>query len=785
MTFYDEAKGREVKVKLSLLEYRAVRSITTFSLLYTSVHTSYDFRRFQIPMVLLIIGFCSSNVAGKSLPSEADDDREYKSTTSSPLDDTDDDAVSKKSDSKDEEDRSDDLPILPPIILLDFGNDTEDENVTSEEKPKRTVNSGLGYGLNTNTIQMRRYNYYFPAGKSGTTVSIEESISPFLPKTIIERVQPSNQRGHFGTQQNSFATSFSEINGQSQANLRYLNFHRSTKPESVFGLRTKPQKAAASSSSESYRNFFTTSKPPVSSFAIQNSGYRNNNLPTTTQSPLPVGVTETFKYVTPGAANFASSQSDSFNYVTASPFSHNGNAQTYTSQKQNIQSNINSHSFGSVSQNIDSSTIAPLNYDPHFPRVGSPHSNSPKYTVENGIRYENKVFWKYPDGRVSDVPPSTYVEYSHPLAQQPTKTQEPYSIYENSSTENNILSQGPVQFPTISEQTGREPNPFVSAESLSASLPLQQVYRLGYQNLVSQRQNVNLAQQRQPNGNLAASYSFPPVSSTSPEKTKPSLTRSNINHNSRNQQTLSRYMVNSPNPEYTTEPTTNGTTPVNSFFSSSTAHSSRTTPKYDPKIQNYLDTILAENRESQKQSFSNNDLNDYSNLQYADLLNYNPSISEYVRNPSSILNVRPTFVQAGNSLIPVIILRVDGASPIQTKDTQNINLKALLQQYLLQYAKSIQQLAQPSTYNLGSESFSKHSTIGTNKSPVLDLIRLTQDDARSPTYSSSSYVGKSSYEASNLDDSNSRYVQGSSGRQKTKSVQILEDPRYTNYKANN
>ncbi|XP_020720208.2 uncharacterized protein LOC105666080 [Bombus terrestris] len=738
----------------------------------------------HIPMVLLIIGFCSSNVAGKPLTSEADDDQEYESTASSPLEDID-DAVSKKSDSKDEENQSDDLPILPPIILLDFGNDTEDGNVTSEEKSKRTVNSGLGYGLNTNSIQMRKYNYYFPAGKSGTTVSIEESISPFLPKTIIERVQPSNQKGHFSTQQNSFATSFSEINSQSQANLRYLNFHRTMKPESVFGLRTKPQKAAASSSSESHRNFFTTSKPPVSSFAIQNSGYRNNNLPTTTQSPLPVGVTETLKYVTPGAANFASSQSDSFNYVTVDPFSHNGNAQTYTSQKQNIQSNINSHSFGSVSQNIGSSTIAPLNYDPHFPMVGSPHSNSPKYTMENGIRYENKVFWKYPDGRVSDVPPSTYVEYSHPLGQQPTKTQEPYSIYENSSTENNILSQGPVQFPTVSEQTGREPNPFVSAESLSASLPLQQVYRLGYQNLVSQRQNVNLGQQRQPNGNLANTYSFPPVSSTSREKMKPSLTRPKINYSSRNQQTLSRYMVNSPNPEYTTEPTINGTTPVNSFFSSSTVHSSRTTPKYNPKIQNYLDTILAENRESQKQSFSNNDLNDYSNLQYSDLLNYNPSISEYIRNPSSILNVRPTFVQAGNSLIPVIILRVDGASPIQTKDTQNINLKALLQQYLLQYAKSIQQLAQPSTYNLGSESFSKHSTIGTNKSPVLDLIRLTQDDAQSPTYSSNSYVGKSSYEASNLDDSNSRYVQGSSGRQKTKSVQILEDPRYTNYKVNN
>ena len=703
---------------------------------------------FQTLAIFLVIGLCSSNVAV-----EANSGQEH------------DDTVSKGSESKEEE--QSDLPILPPIILLDFGNNTEDENATSEEKSKRTVNDGLGYGLSKNTVQMRRYNYYFPAGKSGTTVSIEESISPFLPQTIIERVEPGSQKGHLA-----------DINRPSQTDPRHLNFDQSARSQPVFGLRTRPQKTVGSSSSESYQNFFATARPPASSFAIQNPGYRSNNFPTTTQSPLAVSVTETPRYVTPTPANFANPQSGSLNYVTADPFSHNGNGETRTSQRQNIQSNINSHGFGSVSQSVESTTAAPLNYDPlHFRSAGSPLSNtSPRYTVENGIRYENKIFWKYPDGRVSDVPPATYVEYQRPSTQQLAKSQDPRPIYEGSQAENGVLSQGPLQFPTVSEQTVEEANPFVSAESFSASLPQQQVYRLGYQNLVNQRQHVNSQQLRQP-----TSHSFSSVPS---ERGKPSSIGSNVNYSSRYRQTSSRYMVNSPNPEYTTEPTINSTASLNSVSTSSTVRPSSRT-KHDPKIRDYLDTILRENGESAKQS-----LNSYSNLQYSDLLSYNPSISEYVRNPSSILNVRPTFVQAGNSLIPVIILRVDGASPIQTKDTQNVNLKALLQQYLIQYAKSIQQLAQPSTYNLGTESFPRRSAIGPDTSPILDLIRLAEGDEREPpSYRSNSYVGKSSYETSNVDDSQdftgSRYVERSTARQKTKSVQILDNPKYsTTYKAN-
>nr|XP_012152441.1 PREDICTED: uncharacterized protein LOC105664088 [Megachile rotundata] len=665
----------------------------------------------QIATILLIS--CIRRTSGRHLSS---DDAREEATTPHFED------IEDSTEESEEDPTENKLPILPPLILLDFGNDTENANGT-EEKSKRTVNGGLGYGLNS--LQPRRYNYYFPGGKSGTMVSIEESISPFLPKTIVERVQNTNQRTYLDNRQNSFVPSDPQ-------------YSRLQQKQSVFGLRTKPQKASEASSFEAYQNVATTAKP--GSFAIQNSGYGNNGV--STQSPLAFSPTESVRYVTPSPVNYASPHSVSFNYATTvSPFS---NEQAY--DQRHVQSNING--FVPISQ-PESSTAAPLSYDSRY--QSGQLSNRPRYTVENGVRYENKVFWKYPDGRVSDVPPATYVEYSRP---QQAKSQPP--IYEPTTTESNVLSQGPVQFPTVSEPAGQEPNPFVSAESLSSNLPQQQVYRLGYQSLVRQRQNVNLA--RKPNN--VASYSY--------SSRKPS---------SNYQYQQPRYMVNSPNPEYsdsyTTEATVNSTTPENLY-----ADRSR---KY-PSKQNYLDNLLAE--EGSKKQSGNNDLNSYSNLRYSDLLNYNPSISEYIRNPSSILNVRPTFVQAGNSLIPVIILRVDGASPIQTKASQNINLKALLQQYLVQYAKSIQELAQPSTYDLGTEPLAKGQSSGQSKSPVLDLIRLTQEDARQmPAYASDTYIGRSSYDTSNLEESHGRYQQ-SRGRQKVKNVQILEDPRFP-YRAKN
>jgi len=184
---------------------------------------------------------------------------------------------------------------------------------------------------------------------------------------------------------------------------------------------------------------------------------------------------------------------------------------------------------------------------------------------------------------------------------------------------------------------------------------------------------------------------------------------------------------------------------------------------------------------ARKTSASDRNLNNYSNLQYTDLLNYNPSISQYIKNPASILNVQPTFVQTGSSLIPVIILRVDGVPPIQSKATPNVNLKALLQQYLVQYARSIQELARPSTYDLGNDHPSKDQAFATSLRELSRLAQTRRDLVANPT---ESYIGKSSYETSNLDIERSlaggRYGERTAARPKVKSVQIVEDPRFAN-----
>ncbi|XP_031843521.1 uncharacterized protein LOC116431782 [Nomia melanderi] len=736
----------------------------------------------HIAAILLAISLSQAKTSGRDLSKTSESQLDNLVTEPPHLE-----ILSEEEESKEEITKEEDqLPILPPIILLDFGNNnTDDENATAEEKSKRTVNNGLGYGLDRNNLHPRKYNYYFPAGKSGTTVSIEESISPFLPKTIIEKVQPTSQKGYyFGTQQNSFVSQPSGIAGQSQAqsssSVQYLNAQQ-LKDQPMFGSRAKPQSQGTGFTS--YQKL--SMKPPVSSYSIQNSGYRGGNVPASTQSPLAFSSTETVRYVTPSAANFANPQPASFHYASqGSQFAQSG-----TGQRQHAQSNINSHGF--VSQSVETSTAAPLNYNPRYPASSQqtqPTNNGPRYSMENGVRYENKIFWKYPDGRVSDVPPTTYVETSYPeylqsngQHQQQVKSQGSHSIYEASTTENSVLSQGPVQFPAVSEPSGQEPNQFVSSESLTASLPQQQVYRLGYQNLVSQRLNANQPQQRKPT--VATSYSFSTSGRLQSNRHKPA-------YSSLYRPVTSRYMVNSPNAEYTdgytTEPTVNATTPISNFFSAT--DSSRVASKYSPKVQNYLDTILSAPEETKKQSLPSNDLNSYSNLQYSDLLNYNPSISEYIRNPASILNVRPTFVQTGNSLIPVIILRVDGVSPIQTKSTPNINLKALLQQYLIQYANSIQELARPSTYDLGTDSVASGQSQTGTKSPVLDLIRLTQQDAR-VTYDPNDYIGRTSYETSNLEIpksfADSHFGERSTVRQKMKNVQIIDDPRFTSYKTKN
>lgn len=198
-------------------------------------------------------------------------------------------------------------------------------------------------------------------------------------------------------------------------------------------------------------------------------------------------------------------------------------------------------------------------------------------------------------------------------------------------------------------------------------------------------------------------------------------------------------------------------------------------------------TFSADGSSAKKTTAGGKNPESYSSLQYADLLNYNPSISQYIKNPASILNVQPTFVQAGSSLIPVIILRVDGVPPIQPKATPNINLKALLQQYLIQYARSIEELARPSNYDLGNDQAPKDQSSYSTSTHLRQLARLTPNDDRvgDPT---ESYIGRTSYETSNLNvekGGDAKYGERTAVRPKVKSVQILEDPRFPNYRAKN
>lgn len=151
--------------------------------------------------------------------------------------------------------------------------------------------------------------------------------------------------------------------------------------------------------------------------------------------------------------------------------------------------------------------------------------------------------------------------------------------------------------------------------------------------------------------------------------------------------------------------------------------------------------------------------------------------------------MQPTFVQAGNSLIPVIILRVDGVAPTQTNTTPNVNLRALLQQYIVQYANSIEELARPSNYNLGDDQLEKDQN-SFSIHHLRELARLVQNTGQDLTANpTDSYLGRSSYESSNLNAekslSSGKYGQRTAARPKVKSVQIVEDPRFTNYKDKN
>ncbi|XP_014467907.1 PREDICTED: uncharacterized protein LOC106740936 [Dinoponera quadriceps] len=735
--------------------------------------------RMHIAAFLLVLGLCNAESTGSG-EIKVNDSLAIERTVA---DDAGADTSAKAAvDSAEEEAVEENLPILPPLILLDFDNGTADDNATADEKSKRTVNNGLGYGFDRNSLLApRKYNYYFPAGKTGTTVSIEESISPFLPRTIIERARPRPVTGESHEkpgQQGSFSGSASDRRSRI---FRYY-ISPTAKSQPTFGLRTKLTKTT-----NSYQRYPSIIRPSVKIYS--NEDYRNGAYASTTSRPLAYSSTEATGHVTSSPQSYMASSA--YTYVTPVPTTYEEPSQSYLGQGS--QHTINVQGYSRAVQSVDSSTASPEgvtyleNVDVRsrtsprgYVRPGSnvvepsspgsaevsgyvesagPFADLPRYTVENGVRYENKIFWKYPDGRVSDVPPMTYETYSeYPAALQAGKPQV-MSVYESASTENSVLSQGPVQFP-MAPESGAPPSPFISAESLS-KLPQQQVYRLGYQNLVGHKQAV--AQQVKASSGVSAFAT-------------PSPPRNSFRTNRKNQKSryetsggpVSRYMVNSPNAEYT-----------DSYTTQSTPRS--TTPS------SFFPQTVGSNLPRQTTASGKN-LESYSNLQYSDLLNYNPSISQYIKNPASILNVQPTFVQAGSSLIPVIILRVDGVPPIQPKATPNVNLKALLQQYLVQYANSIEELARPSNYDLGDDLTKEQNSFSINH--LRELARLAQSTGRdliaNPT---ESYLGRSSYDTSNLNAEKSlpsgKYGQRTAARPKVKSVQIVEDPRFPNYREKN
>ncbi|XP_046749616.1 uncharacterized protein LOC124413222 isoform X2 [Diprion similis] len=607
------------------------------------------------------------------------------------------------------------LPILPPIILIDFTNGT---NLTSEEKSKRTINGNLGYGFQSNNILSGKYNYYLPAGKTGTKVSIEESISPFLPTTIIEKVNDA------GPYSNLFGSPVQSHN-QPRAN---------PVTPLAFGQRTKLQKTN-SQSFQSFSGFGATQKPNYVSYS----------------TPRPDA-----------------------NYATPKPQSYSDHGQT--------------------------TVLSALG------------GNSPKYSFENGVRYEHKIVWKYPDGMVSEVGPSSY-DGSYSGYSSPTKI----SLTSNypksdgngySASSGGIYSQKPATFPNSedSDEGDSKANQFVSSASISSSNPgyfgspsqaTQPSLKFGYQNTysASSGQSGSLGKPGVQDTKPVSSY---PVDSPQPEY--PPLQSYSIGQDfeALDSQRTGTYTFQQPsNPGSDSLP---GKTPSTTVLS-----------KYKPQVQQYLKKALGLEGAGKSQEYqttatgpSTSSSSSPSSLQYSSLLDYNPSLSQYISNPASILNAQPTFVQAGNSLIPVIILRVDGVAPIQPKATPNINLKALLQKYLTQYAQTVTNLAKSQGYDQGYE---VPDTQGSSGPELYDLGRLTQSLSQlrqgsnfkqnfahnfaqsiaGQSYQPSTLSSQSSYgefekgEYSNLQ--NAKYV--APRKHKVKNVEIIDDPRFTTYKVKN
>ncbi|XP_033209885.1 uncharacterized protein LOC117168384 [Belonocnema kinseyi] len=725
-----------------------------------------------------------------------------------------------------------DLPILPPLILLDFTNGTN----STDDKFKRTINGNLGYGFQGNNLLAGKYNYYFPAGKSGTTVSIEESISPFLPKTIIERVKPiteepensNNSDGDKG--ENKYFTKNAVTSSTVQNHRVPFSDHQYEHTRAIFGQRTKLQKTTSdfgsfsgfSTTPKTHLSFHTTESPDLklsTAFGSYNSFsstprptyqpvYESTNKPNAYSSGVsyPSSTTES-----PLNDEYSTSAPSDHQQITPAAYHANYNFDPYSSQRTILEPASKLKQTESTADYYSASMEALSNY--------------PRYTVENGVRYEHKIVWKYPDGRVSDTPPSpppsptSYINsYSEYLSQKPAPAVNYENIRYNSRPNyqqqhqkqqqqkynlksQSIYSQKPAQFPK-QESEDQNANQFVSSASYSqqstnygpgsseASLPYEVVYQNPYSTKQNPRNGVH--------GFSPARYHFGQQSG-----------QRNPYHFQESRRPVPKYAVNSPNPDYvaTTENTAKSdSTESSKLFTSSGHLSSSVLSKYTPDAQRYLSKVFAPGKNPITNSYGEN-----VDPQYADLLKYNPSISQYIKNPSSILNAQPTFVQAGNSLIPVIILRVDGAPPVQSKATPNINLKALLQQYLTQYAQSLSEMTQDSSHDLGKDYYAK-SQASRGSNPISELTQLTKSlsqFSQNPTiateyqtrfsqngeydrrqYEPSGYVPilkqgrrQQQNEEDRIIETVNRYTMQGKQPQKVKSVEIIDDPRYTSYKS--
>lgn len=685
---------------------------------------------------------------------------------------------------KEAAEETEDLPILPPLILLDFAGDS-DNSTSPDGKPKRTVDNGLGYGYLRNNLFNGKTNFYFPGGKSGTTVSIEESISPFAPKTIIESFKPITERpdeSPVQTTQN-YKQNLRATNPIPQSNNNNNNY--ASVNQAIFGQRTKLLKA--SPTDYSFKSYSTTPKSNIVSHTTTRLDYRgvnNNNVNT---------------YTTP-QSNYQDAYLNRQSYTTARPA-----YVTYPSTPSPAPTPVYDPRYtlaNNVNQQRPSYDISstPASY-PTDPAV----FNLPRFVVENGVRYENKIIWKYPDGRVINPVPPADPEYqnqpkinyqtvnyqNHQPAQEVQYPQEIYNsqniVYQNPQGQyqdvpsaryqqkppvSNIYSQRPAQFPKDAAEPAQpsRPSAFVSVNGGGGGGGSSQAqgYDFSYQSKYGLRERGN--------ENGGTRYESRPI----------------------------KYTVDNPNNEYvyTTEsPPPAATTQSTKLFTTQGELSPTILSKYTPQAQKYLTKVFENNPEITTEQYHPQPAQ-YSNPNYENLLNYNPSISQYIHDPSSILNAQPTFIQAGKSLIPVIILRVDGVSPVQSKVTPNINLKALLQQYLSDYASSKAALSQNSNYEYANQVTEKPIS----QSPINELTQLTQVLSRfSPTYEHDSiasqklaqlpldYTPRPHYSDTSygqdekalkkvvLDDSRTKFGTRKINKlQKVKSVEIIEDPRYPN-----